>query len=390
MVIQLWNWLRGYLIIKIQGAELETWLNQVASAGHDLWDIKRITSNIIIAKIGIGEFKQIRPLLGGLHVRISIVGRIGLPFFGRKLLQRKVLIIGLLACLISLYYLTGFIWFVEVAGNEKVSTEAIMAVLAENGVVVGATKKDIAHQALDNILLTEFPDLSWVGINTKGVLIKVDVVERTSPILEAVQQGDLLAATAGLVTQVLPFRGTAHVAVGDTVKKGDLLISGEYYDQYGQKQQGAAEGIVRARVWHDAIGEAALSKIVAVSTDQTHNNYSINFGRYSIRLGRKVPFANYQVESRPWQFELKDFHFPFTINRNDFQEVYYETISIDPQHAQALALERAWQQLTEAGISREDVLEVEISEYYLVDQHGVRVGLIVELEQNIAEFMAML
>ena len=152
-----------------------------------------------------------------------------------------MLILGMIAVLLFLYYLTGFIWFIEISGNDEVSGEQIFEVLSKQGVTVGVSKSQLNLRSLENLILTKFPDFSWVGINIKGVLMSIEVVERTSPELKEVQFGDVVAVENGLVTQVLPFRGTALVSIGDTVKKGDVLISGEYYDQYGRKQQGSAE-----------------------------------------------------------------------------------------------------------------------------------------------------
>lgn len=390
MIARIWDWLMGYVIIKLKGADLEKLLNRIAEHGLSIWDLERVTTNIIIGKMRISHFKRLRPLLTGLNIRISIVGRLGLPFLAAKLQRRKMLILGMIAVLLFLYYLTGFIWFIEISGNDEVSGEQIFEVLSRQGVMVGVSKSQLNLRSLENLILTKFPDFSWVGINIKGVLMSIEVVERTSPELKEVQFGDVVAVENGLVTQVLPFRGTALVSIGDTVKKGDVLISGEYYDQYGRKQQGSAEGVVRARVWYDAIGEAALSKITEVKTGRTHVNYGVKLGKLSFILGRKVPFADFALVSEPWQLQVRSFTLPVTITKHFYEEVYYETIPISPEQARSLALERAWQQLEELGIDRDQVLETQVEEYSIADQHGVRVGIIVEIEQDIAEFVPKL
>lgn len=142
-----------------------------------------------------------------------------------------------------LYYLTGFVWVIEITGMEKLSADQIAAVLADQGIKVGAAKAQIRPNYLENLLLTQFPELSWAGVSLKGVLMQVAVAEQASPDLAEVQYGDMVAADSGLVTQVVPFRGTALVSAGSTVKKGDVLISGEYYDQYGRWQKGALRAL---------------------------------------------------------------------------------------------------------------------------------------------------
>ncbi|HHT36488.1 MAG: sporulation protein YqfD [Candidatus Wallacebacter cryptica] len=386
MIERLWAWITGYVIIKLKGADLEQLLNRIARQGYGIWDLERVTANIMIGKIRIKHFKNIRPLLRGLNIRVGIVGRRGLPFLAAKLQKRKMLMLGLIAVLFCLYYLTGFIWFVEISGSDEISVEDIAAVLAERGVVPGVRKVDLNQRSLENTLLTQFPDFSWVGINIKGVLMNIEVVERTSPELAEVQYGDIVAAENGLITQILPFRGTPVVSAGSTVKKGDVLIFGEYYDQYGRRMPGAAEGIVRARVWFDAIGEAALSKTVELKTGNRHVNYRIEAVGLSFVLGGKVPFNEYATTLEVWQLQIRGFKLPFSLTKQIYDEVYYETVPISTEDAKTLALERAWQQLEAQGIDREQVADTQIEEYLLADQHGIRVGLIVELERDIAEF----
>jgi len=149
---------------------------------------------------------------------------------------------------------------------------------------------------------------------------------------------------------------------------------------------GAAEGIVRARVWFDAIGEAALSKTVELKTGNRHVNYRIEAVGLSFVLGGKVPFNEYATTLEVWQLQIRGFKLPFSLTKQIYDEVYYETVPISTEDAKTLALERAWQQLEAQGIDREQVADTQIEEYLLADQHGIRVGLIVELERDIAEF----
>lgn len=83
MINRLWAWITGYVIIKMKGAQLEALINRIAGHGFGIWDLERVTANIMIGKIRIRQFKRLRPLLGGLNVRVGIVGRAGLPFFSQ-------------------------------------------------------------------------------------------------------------------------------------------------------------------------------------------------------------------------------------------------------------------------------------------------------------------
>ena len=146
-------------------------------------------------------------------------------------------------------------------------------------------------------------------------------------------------------------------------QKGELLIAGEYYDRYGKRQQGQAEGIVRARVWYDAIGEASYSKINQIFTGNTHVNYTISLGNRSFNWGKKVPFLLYTVDSSSWQQQIKNYRLPLTITTHIYEEVHHEIVPVLPELAKDLALERAWQDLHRDGIEKEHILDSQIKEY---------------------------
>ena len=75
-------------------------------------------------------------------------------------------------------------------------------------------------------MLIRFPELAWVGINTKGTKVDIEVVEKVMPIVEEMNSYDLIASKDGVITECIVFQGVPMVKVGDIVKEGDLLIKG--------------------------------------------------------------------------------------------------------------------------------------------------------------------
>ena len=386
MIHQLWYWLNGYLVLRFRGANLEIILNRITDSGLYLWNVERVADNIMIAHIGVGNFAALRSLLWGTRTNVAILDKKGLPFVLNKLKHRQLLLIGLVVVMISLYYLSGFIWFIQVHGNQAIAVDSIMAILSREGLRVGAAKKELNLRKLELVLMTELEDLSWAGITVQGSLLKIQVAERSTPEQETIQYGNIVASKDGLITQVLPFRGTPQVRVGDTVKKGQILISGQYYDLYGRLTRGRSEGIVRARVWYEAIGEAAYSRIVQSTTGITHSNYSITLGKYTFTIGKKPPFQLYQVHPQVSQPVIKGYRLPVAFTKNIYEEIDYETMVVSPEEARVLALDRAWKNLDALGVARESVESYQVEEIVVTDQLGIRVGLIVEVEEDIGQF----
>lgn len=68
LLIKLWNYLTGYVIIKIVGEYGERLLNHAASKNLYLWDVKRESRNELTAKINVRDFFKLARLAKKLAV----------------------------------------------------------------------------------------------------------------------------------------------------------------------------------------------------------------------------------------------------------------------------------------------------------------------------------
>jgi hypothetical protein len=88
-------------------------------------------------------------------------------------------------------------------------------------------KKDLSE--VENEFLRRYDDVSWININRRGVVAYVSLMEKETD--DGISNGDILysniVATHDCVVEEITVKsGTAVVKVGDSVKKGDLLILG--------------------------------------------------------------------------------------------------------------------------------------------------------------------
>ena len=112
--IKIWNSIIGYLVIKVDGLSLEKFINLCVSRGIRLWGIKRISYTSLVANIGIKDFKALPPIVRKVHSKIKIVNKKGLPFLLYRFRHRKMLLIGIVIFMATLYVLSSFIWQVDV------------------------------------------------------------------------------------------------------------------------------------------------------------------------------------------------------------------------------------------------------------------------------------
>ena len=93
----------------------------------------------------------------------------GCPFFS----DDWAVAFALVLCVLS-----GFIWNVQVVGNNRVGTGTLETYLAQNGVAVGKPWQGTARSRLNYRLLGDFPDLAWAHINKVGATARLEVAER--------------------------------------------------------------------------------------------------------------------------------------------------------------------------------------------------------------------
>jgi similar to stage IV sporulation protein len=111
----------------------------------------------------------------------------------------------------------------------------------------------------------------------------------------------IVAAKDGIIEKVLPLRGEAVVKVGDTVSKGDVLISGSVSLSGGDGEEKKllvrAKGIVKARVWYRESVEVPLVESVKTYTGRVKKAYKIRLGNRELyfQLG-EVNFSSYEEE----------------------------------------------------------------------------------------------
>ena len=80
-----------------------------------------------------------------------------------------------------LIFLSGFVWSVDITGNERLSTNVIMDTLEECGFEEGKRKNSFNITEIENQMMIKLPDLSRISINLDGSAAHIEVKERFMP-----------------------------------------------------------------------------------------------------------------------------------------------------------------------------------------------------------------
>lgn len=232
MLVFLYRLICGYLYVRVTSKHPEKLLNLCGAKGINIWRVL-LKKDKLYFKIGIASFKKLRIYKRNISAKIHITKKVGLPFFIAKNKKRYGIAAGIFLFFAILNFMSSFVWNICISGNTTVKSSDILSSLKEIGIYEGVKASSIDPDIKRNELLLLEDGLSWAAINIEGSKLTVDVVEVKKSAQKDTDPSNLKASESGIVKKVEVLSGVLHVAPGDAVEKGQLLVSGinEYEDK---------------------------------------------------------------------------------------------------------------------------------------------------------------
>lgn len=365
LAIKIWNYFRGYVIIRVEGLTLEKFLNLATNENIYLWDIKRIEYTVIEGKVSIEGFKSLREIVKKVGCRVYIVEKRGFPFLLERLKRRKMLGFGFIIFIGLIFFLTSFIWNIEIIGNEKIKDEEIIIFLEEVNVSKGKIKQGLDVEELKSSILNNFHNLSFVSVEVKGTKLLIQIKEQDLPPKEIDKDTpcNIVAKKKGVIEKIIAKNGKGVVSEGEVVNKGQLLITGTIEDELLEENILVhSEGEVLAITRYSHIKEESIEKTVKEETGNIHSIKEIKFGQKTIGFSKgDIPFKEYieEIDEKPFIESLGD-DFPIKIVTHKYKEIEMEKVKQNiealKKSSQVLAIEEINKKLPkEAKVISKDV-----------------------------------
>ena len=228
MIQKIIRFFRGYVKIKVEGYSPERFLNLCSYHQIYMWGLNPC-GNAYEMYVNLKGFRKLRPIVRKTHIRVTLIQRCGLPFFIQKYRKRKLFFIGFVSCVYLLYFYSCFIWDIHFEGNEKWTDETLLEFLEKQDISPYMKKSKIDCAQIVRDIRKEYDDIVWVSASIDGSRLKIQVKENEDTFQEVQKEetpNDLIASQDGVITSIITRAGVPQVHVGDTVQKGDLLVSG--------------------------------------------------------------------------------------------------------------------------------------------------------------------
>lgn len=226
-MIKLLRLLQGFVVFEACSGFTERFLNLCKINNINLWNVKNDGVKVT-AFTSEAEFLRIMIPAEKSGMEINVLKRRGLPFFVKTHKWRCGAVFGALAIVLLMWFISGFIWNVEIVSTNGVKIEGFTEKIEELGVKTGAKKSGIDILSVQRELLDSFSQLSWVSLNIFGTKAQIEYTY-AKPQLPVADKSDLtnvVASKSGRVVLVEGYSGATVVKKGAYVTKGSLLISG--------------------------------------------------------------------------------------------------------------------------------------------------------------------
>lgn len=339
MLIKALHFLLGYIRFTVSGDFPERLFNQLAAHGVTFWDMRRDADGIS-ACMKAADYKKIRHIKGKTRVKIRATERRGLPFILRHYKLRVGFAAGLVIYVAVLCLMSGHIWNINIVGANRLQTDEIESVLSSLGLFEGAKISSVDPEMIRTRLALEFDDIAWSSVNIEGSRATVNISETIDTKKENHDPCDLTAACDGIITAIEVTNGTTLVKLGQTVKKGDTLVTGltEYKD--GSTDIGRSSGKIYARTEHRLTASAPLEYEVTVGTEKSETLCVLSFFGIDIPLYLGSPKGDFVASKTVKRFEDNGMYIPITLTETVFFKTEKRTVTVSEETAKQMALEK--------------------------------------------------
>ncbi|WP_410506358.1 sporulation protein YqfD [Haloimpatiens sp. FM7315] len=220
---------RSTILLEVQSLNPERFINILWKNGIYAKSIKRTNITTVSMVVYLKDYGKISNIAKKTNSKIRILKRRGIDFILIRKSKVMSILLGCILFLSIMYYLSNFIWKINIVTEKYVSPYEIRSQLKEYGVKAGIKKNYLDVHKLENKILKDNDNVTWVKARIDGVNLNLEISENQAPpkIYKEETLSELAANKDGEIVRVYTISGTPVVKEGDMIKKGDLLVKAE-------------------------------------------------------------------------------------------------------------------------------------------------------------------
>ncbi|MEG0092396.1 MAG: sporulation protein YqfD, partial [Oscillospiraceae bacterium] len=182
------------------------------------------------------DYHRIARTAKKFQCRTKVLQRKGVYFHCKNILKRKGILLGTVLFFIAITLYNNIIWSIDISAPTPNIKEDIYSLLYINNIYAGSVFSQEKHRAAVQDIFMKVDNIGYVTLNFSKGLISCKVEEKIEklPYLAGQFSGDIIATADGVIADLRVYKGFSKVTMGQTVAKGDLLVSAAEVNKRGE------------------------------------------------------------------------------------------------------------------------------------------------------------
>lgn len=198
------------------------WLQNIAVS--KVIKVNITTLRLEVDYINYGRLCEVVRSVGG---KVRVLEGKGLIFLLGKMKKRYSIVIAVVVFFAIIYFLSMYIWSIDITVGKNVTPFEIREQLKEIGVSPGVRKSSLDEKEIERKLESLNSEILWLRVRIEGSTLKVVITEKVNPpVKDEDKYGNLVADMDGQIKRIYTYSGRAVVKNDDIVKKGAVVIEG--------------------------------------------------------------------------------------------------------------------------------------------------------------------
>ena len=355
------------MILKIE-INIEKFINKCINSKINILDVEYHDKYALI-RIDKRDYKRIKRL--SYYTKIDTIKYTGLTGVNR-IIKKYLFDFLMIFLFIGIIYIqSNVIVKVTIKHENKILKEKIDTLIKEKGIkhyTIVKSNKEL-NEISDLILSSNRDILDFISITRNGMTYTVSLEER---IIKSETKDDtychIKSNKDAIVKKITTYKGISLIEKNQSVRKGDILISGDLILNEEIKNNVCADGIVIGESWYKINVSYPLEIQEEYYTDKHKYNLSINN-----RLLLKNKYELYKIDNK--------FKF-LNIKIIDIKEKNIKTIKYTKEEAIKLAIKKAEKELSKEKDSNFKIIDekvLKVNEF----NSKIELELFLSVEENI-------
>ena len=274
--------------LTIRDTGIEGLLNDLAYGEILFFSPRRVDAVTVSVCVAYGQMERVREVLCRRGSELLLCRPRGFFPTAKRLARRRALVAAMVICGILLGLSNLFVWHIDVRGNETVPTGAVLRAMEEVGAGIGSFWPRFHGEQLKTELLLRMEDVQWVAVNfgSGGAEVVLRERRKVPKVIDNDAPYHVVAARDGVVARLSVKQGQPVVGVGDTVEKGQTLISGAPASTMGTVRTVHALGSVQGRTQHSLTVKIPIETLGKRYVGHRSLKISMIFGRRRVNFYR--------------------------------------------------------------------------------------------------------